>query len=597
VTFVLWLAFLLAGMQAVVPENPFLCTEPSPPPRSPTCATISGVVVRGSSNTGIPNAHVFLEYADSGANAEALMVVADSNGRFVIPSINPIQPPAGYNVRVEADGYLPTLFGQIGVNAVGELINFPGSLKRRDLRIAVNPYPTASGTVRTSDFQPLAATLVRAYEIQYTPIGRRLKIAKTTLTNDLGDYRLVWISPRDYYVSASYNEDARALPTAGLRLTPNLSNPDSGYITTFYPSAPSSSNGAAFTVTPLGEKTNLNIVAKDTERFKVKVHVFSKSTLENQNFNVALLPAGSDLGDAKDYAIKRAGESDFEVRGVGVGYYSLVAFDKSRILSEAVPITVDHDLEVKITTYDALDIPGTVADEFGNRMVGKLRVRLVRTDPELGQTVFADVDSGNFLIQGMGPGAYDVYVDGLPKGTYIKDVHFLENERRFGRIRIEPDNPPRVQDLTTQGWNSKVAIQVVIASTDAAIAGIVWTGAKKDGVPVGVPGAQVVLVPDRSPTNPYAQREDRFVLGNTDSGGHFRLNGVPPGNYVAYGFVEIEPGLYFDPQFNDRISDLGIRVKAELGKTFQMTQCAFSPPPEYVCILRVTREKSYGVEP
>jgi hypothetical protein len=202
--------------------------------------------------------------------------------------------------------------------------------------------------VRTPDFLPLAATLVRAYEIQYTPIGRRLKIAKTTLTNDLGEYRLVWISPRDYYVSASYSEEARALPTAGLRLTPNLSNPDSGYVTTFYPSGLSSANGTAFTVTPAGEKSNLNIAVKDTERFKVKVHVFSKSNLENQSFDIALMPAGSDLGDARDYAIRKPGGSDFEVQGVGTGHYSLVAFDKSRILSEPVPITVDHDLEVKV---------------------------------------------------------------------------------------------------------------------------------------------------------------------------------------------------------------------------------------------------------
>lgn len=603
-TFVFWLAFLLAGRQARVPENPFVCAEPDTAARAAngaavgrTCATITGVVVRGSSNVGIPNAHVILELPNSGPQADVLMVVADSNGRFVFPSINPIQPPGGFNVRVEADGYLPTYFGQIGVNAFGELINFPGSLKRRDLRIALNPYPTASGTVRTPDFQPLAAALVRAYEIQYTPIGRRLKIAKTTLTNDLGDYRLVWINPRDYYVSASYSEEARTLPTAGLRLTPNLSNPDQGYVTSFYPSAASSSLGTAFTVAPIGEKSNLNISVKDSERFKVKVHVFSKSTLENQNFNVALMPAGADLGDAKDYAIKRTGESDFEVQGVGVGQYSLVAFDKSRILSEAVPTTVDHDLEVKIPIYDALDIPGTVADEFGNRIVGKLRVRLVRTDPELGQTVFADIDSGRFLIQGMGPGTFDVYVDGLAKGTYVKDVRFLDNETRFGRIRIEPDDPPRVQDATTQRWNSKVAIQVVVAPSDAGLEGVVWTGAKKDGEPVGVPGAQIVLVPDRSPTNPYAQREDRFVLGSTDAAGHFRLSGVPPGNYTAYGFVEIQPGLYFDPEFNDRISDLGVRVKAELGKTFQMTQCAFQPPPDYVCILRVTREKSYGVAP
>jgi hypothetical protein len=595
--FLLWLAFLLAGRQAAAPENPFLCTEPTPPARNPVCATLTGVVVRGSSNAGIPNAHVTLEFPNSGPHAEVLMVVADSNGRFTFPPVNPIQPPSGFNVRAEADGFAPGIFGQIGVNAFGELINFPGSLKRRDLKITLNPYPTASGAVRTPDFQPIAAALVRAYQIQYTPIARRLKIARTTFTNDLGNYRLVWIDPRDYYVSASYNAEARALPVAGERLTPNLSNPDQGYVTAFYPAGLSSSDGAAFTVVPTGEKNNLNITVKETERFKVQVHVFSNSTLAPQHFNIALMPAGSDLGDAQDYAIKGDGKADFTIPNVGPGRYSLVAFDKSRILSEAVPITVDHDMEVKVPIYDPLDISGLVVDEFGNRSSGELHARLVRTDPELGQTVVADVDSGGFLVSGIGPGAYDVYVDGLPIGTYVKDVRFLGNERKFGRIRIEPENPPRALDAETQRWKSKVAIQVVVAPSDAVVAGIVWTGAKKNGEPEGVAGAQVVLVPDRSPTNPYAQREDRFVLGNTDGGGHFRLKGVPPGDYIAYGFVEIQPGLYFDPQFNDRISDLGFRVSASLGKTIQMTQCAFQPPPDSVCILRVTREKSYGVDP
>jgi len=594
---VFWLAVLLAGRQALVPENPFVCTEPAGA-RNPVCASITGVVVRGSSNVGIPNAHVTLELPNSGPHAETLMVVADANGRFAFSSINPLQSPAGYNVRAEADGYAPGLFGQIGVNALGELINFPGSLKRRDLRITLNPYPTASGTVRTPDFQPLAAALVRAYEIKYTPIGRRLKIAKTTFTNDLGDYRLVWISPGDYYVSASYSEEARSLAPAGQRLSPNLSNPDRGYVTAFYPAALSPSEGSAFTVVPTGEKTNLNIALKDTERFQVQVHVFSRSSRETPHFNIALMPFGSDLGDAQDYAIKGSGTADFMVRNVGPGRYWLVAFDKARILSEALPITVDHDLDIKFPIDDALDVPGVVVDEFGDRMPGELRVRLVRTEPELGQTVFADVVTGNFLIPGVGPGAYDVYVDGLPNGTYVKEVRFLENERRFGRIRIEPENPPRVQDTGTQIWKSKLAVQVVVAHSDAAVSGIVWTGTRKIGAPeVGVAGAQIVLVPDRSPINPYAQREDRFVLGNSDSIGHFRISGVPPGNYIAYAFVEIQPGLYFDPQFNDRIWELGVPVSAALGRTFNMTQCALSPPPDSVCLIRVPREKSFGVEP
>jgi hypothetical protein len=65
------------------------------------------------------------------------------------------------------------------------------------------------------------------------------------------------------------------------------------------------------------------------------------------------------------------------------------------------------------------------------------------------------------------------------------------------------------------------------------------------------------------------------------------LKGVPPGSYSAFGFEAIEPGLYYDLQFNERISDLGVKVTIVGNKT--------SAPPDYNCLLRVPREKSAGV--
>src|SRR3954464_10296356 len=67
---------------------------------------------------------------------------------------------------------------------------------------------TASGTVRSVDGLPIAAARVRAYRVRYSLLGRRLKIVKTGLTNDLGEFRLSGLDPGDYYVSASYSERA-----------------------------------------------------------------------------------------------------------------------------------------------------------------------------------------------------------------------------------------------------------------------------------------------------------------------------------------------------------------------------------------------------
>ena len=110
------------------------------------------------------------------------------------------------------------------------------------------PYQTASGTVRTVDGLPVATATVRAYRIRYGVLGRRMKIVKTALTNDLGDFRLFGLEPGDYYFSASYSERSRDIPLFGATLTPNLSNPDAGYVTRYFPDAVSPPDAAVVTM-------------------------------------------------------------------------------------------------------------------------------------------------------------------------------------------------------------------------------------------------------------------------------------------------------------------------------------------------------------
>lgn len=621
----LWLIAGLAGQQLPVPEintlsaqQRYVCVEPPDAqrdaagrPRAPLCASIEGQVVRGNSNFGIANAHVLLGPPEAGALSEQLEVVADADGRFSFPSVN----NGRYSVVASADGYQTSGFNQAGLNGRGEVIIIRGG-QHRQVTIKLNPYLAMSGTVRTADFNPVPAALVRGYSVRYSPLGRRLRIVRKTLTSDLGEYRLMEVEPGDYYVSASYNEPARDISVPGLKLTPNLTKPDAGFVTEFYPSGVSSAEGSAFTVRPREEKNNLNITLKDSDRFTVHATAYSATNELPHHFNLAFLPAGADLGDVEEYSIKGKGDGDFTISNIGPGHYSLVAFDKSRILSEAMPLTVDRNMDVKIPVYDPLDVPGIIVDEQGNSVTGTMSVRLVRTDPELGQTIAADVNSGNFMVQDLGPGAYDVYVDGLPSFIlgalgdryYIKDVQFPVNDMHFGRIRIEPDKPKRILDPTTNRWICDCAIRIVLAKSNAIVTGFVWDGARNR-----LPGATVVLIPERQPENPYAQREDHFIAGSSDSGGYFRFIGVPPGNYFAYAYEDIQAGLYFDSTFNERISSRGARVKATLDRPFIMTELCTPPRPPYVdpwyqdpnrnpivpppdsaCLVEVKREETIG---
>ena len=621
-TTILAFLFAFAGQQVATPppEDPKLdivCVEPpiteraaDPRALGPLCASIEGVIVRGVSNTGIAYAKVTLSLYDD--PTDSIDTIADASGRFIFSSVtpivaNPMDPREGYQLSASADGFASGGLGQ--GPPPGDIINLPRGQKRRNVLIRLNTVPTVSGNVHTTDSRGLAAALVRAYRIQYSPVGRRMKVVSRALTNDLGDYRLTGLDPADYYVSASYNEQARLMPLPGVLLTPNLSNPDSGFVTGYYPAVTVASDSTVSTLVAGADKSNLSITLKDTKRFKVHVHVYAGADSLVHHFNVALLPAGADLGDVEDYAVHGKSGDDFDITDIGLGRYSLVAFDKSRILSEPMAITVDHDQEVKIPVVDPLDVPGVIVDEYGNPLSGKWAVRLVRTDRELGQTIHADVDSGNFMMTDIGPGEYDVYVDGLPFGRYIDDVQFPIPDTprgRFGSIRVTPDKPKRIFDDATQRWVSVPVIRVVVARSSAVVVG--WNC--NPTFPITCKAGPVVLVPDHRPGNPFQFREDRYVIGRANARGFFRFVGVPPGDYIAFAFDSIRPGLYFDAQFYDRIVASGTSVTATIDKAFELTECVFPPyvdriyehravipPPDAACMIRIPASETVGITP
>jgi hypothetical protein len=325
-----------------------------------------------------------------------------------------------------------------------------------------------------------------------------------------------------------------------------------------------------------------------------------------------MMPEGAELEDASEYVVHRAEEndaSDFVINDVGAGHYTLVAFDKARILSEPTPITVNRDVEAGLTVYDPVDVPGVIVDEAGNPVLDKWSIRLVRADPSIGQTIRVDAEAGKFVMPDVGPAAYDLYVDGLPLGTYIKEVQFPINDGpsgKFGRIGIEPEKPARILDPNTLRWRTEPVIRVILARSDLIVVGLVST---EPFALHGVPGVQLVLEPDLQQGSPYRFREDRFIFGATNSGGFFRWVGVPEGVYFMFPFMEIPPGLYFDSQFNERIFNKGVRVTvteglADSGKIFEITgYCKDDyrdptypkPTADAKCMVPIPREESVGV--
>src|SRR5204863_188047 len=71
------------------------------------------------------------------------------------------------------------------------------------------PAGTISGRVFDRDGEPLANVTVEALKYSYQEGQRVLNGVQTARTNDLGEYRLFWLQPGQYFVSATPPEGQR----------------------------------------------------------------------------------------------------------------------------------------------------------------------------------------------------------------------------------------------------------------------------------------------------------------------------------------------------------------------------------------------------
>jgi hypothetical protein len=60
-----------------------------------------------------------------------------------------------------------------------------------------------SGRIINADGEPAAQATVQVYTYQYSNGQRTLAEGKSVQTNDLGEYRLFWLSPGEYFISVT----------------------------------------------------------------------------------------------------------------------------------------------------------------------------------------------------------------------------------------------------------------------------------------------------------------------------------------------------------------------------------------------------------
>src|SRR5882672_1473280 len=151
--------------------------------------SIQGVVLRKGSAETLSNATVELR-RDEGLPGVLDSMTTEGDGRF---SFNRV-PPGRYRLTVTRRGYArPPL-----------VITLTGGQRAEDIPLNMTLAGSISGRVIDAEGRPVGNVEVQAMKGSY-PEGRRtLSPVQSVRTNDLGEYRLFWLEPGRYYVSATH---------------------------------------------------------------------------------------------------------------------------------------------------------------------------------------------------------------------------------------------------------------------------------------------------------------------------------------------------------------------------------------------------------
>jgi hypothetical protein len=498
---------------------------------------VSGTVVDSLTGAPLAKAQVALEPAYG--NGEVAQAASDDKGRFALAGV----PPGRYILKGIRNGYLDTYYGARRAGSKGVELVLDAGQESTALDLKLVPYAVIAGAVRDTDGEPLAGARVALVGVTWRD-GVRLvqSTGQYGSADDLGQYRIPYVKPGTYYVRAAKSrEEWRALADKAAEGARHVEIS----VPTWHPNARDFAGARRIDVAAGERVTGADVTLLRSRLFRVRVKTASPEGLDfgvrlNERSNVRDSLGVSPHSECKD------GVCEFS--GVPSGAYVLEGMATPRNLSVADMFMGAKQLRASVPV-DVLDsdVDGVrVTVDAGAEIVGHVEVR-GEEHPKLNR------DSVHFL-DASGIDDRVVLTDAsfsgrLSAGRY--NVHvYTQKDLIVESVRSE------AVDVLAEGLviarPGKIPLSIVLSHDGATVEGVAQDG---DGKPVG--GATVALVPDLS----HRSRADLFRDVHTDQHGRYEMAAVPPGEYQLFAWNDVEPGIWFDPEFLKNVEAKGHAVK------------------------------------
>ena len=176
--FTLLLTVMLAAQSSASQQN-----------QSPSA--IQGFIVKQGTDEPLSKVTVELRGA-----TQPISTTTERDGQFYFPNLR----PGEYRVIAKRDGYVSAEYGQQWLNGPGQAVPIAAG-RGVSLRIWMFPTATISGRITSGEGQPVANAQVSALRSSYVGLERILNTVQESRTNELGEYRMYWLTPGRYYLS------------------------------------------------------------------------------------------------------------------------------------------------------------------------------------------------------------------------------------------------------------------------------------------------------------------------------------------------------------------------------------------------------------
>jgi len=588
-------------------------------------ATVAGTVLRSTTGEPIPRTTVTMtRVAPQGARGggpqgplatgqqpqqaqqqpQTFTTNTDDQGKFQFKDVD----EGSYRIIAARNGFARMEYGQRTFNRPGTVLNVRAGQQVTDISFRLSPASTISGRVLDSLGEPLPGVTVQALRSTYDATGRRsLQPVGSARTNDLGEYRLYWINPGRYVVSANAARSTLELITAGAsQAATQAQNPaqaqqaqqaaalfgaganpnevtDSGFGLTYYPGTAEAARALGLDLQPGAEMRGVDFTLIRTQRVRITGTVIDTTTgRPPQNAAVSVSPRdatasspldallGLDPGGGNRY---NPATGEFVVVNVAMGSYWLQVIAQGQASpppgTPDTPPTTQEALNAINSINSAripIDVVGSDITNLtlnvgpGMTVAGRIQIEAAQaansTDLQrIGVQLQSASGGGNILALLQG-GIVRATADGtfsIPRitaGDYKLVVSGLGPNLYLKSARLGQSDALNGVTISEPLSGS---LEIALRPNPGQVSGNVVDATLKPIV-----GVQAVLVPEQA-----RDRQDLYRTAVTDQDGHFTFRGITPGDYRIFAWEDIEPFAYFDPAVVKQYEAAGKAIRVQ----------------------------------